>query len=198
MKKLFNVFFDEDKGDGATGAGAGVTPPVTPTTPVTPAAGAEPKYTDQQLNDLIAKNVAKELKKAGVASLDELKTVVEKVKAAPAGDDPTKKELEEIKRTTGELSARADRNEATALALKAGVSDDATLERVVKLAMSSAYEGTIAERISKIVTEVPEFVRKPGQAFGVETKNESPDATASVLDQARARLGLKAAEPVKK
>ena len=74
--------------------------------------------------------------------------------------------------------------------MKAGVTEDATLERVVKLALSPAYEGTIAERIQKVVTEVPEFIKKPGDAFGVQTKKDEQDATMSVLNQARARAGL--------
>ena len=148
------------------------------------------KYTDDQLNDIVAKALAKERKKAEAA-----KPKTEEKIDAP---DPVKTELEEVKKTTSELSARADKNEAMALALKAGVSDEKTLERVVKLALSPAYDGTIAERIQKIVTEVPEFVKVPGKPFGAETKAESQDAAESLLNQARAHIGLKTSDSGKK
>ena len=148
------------------------------------------KYTDDQLNDIVAKALAKERKKAEAA-----KPKTEEKADTP---DPVKTELEEVKKTTSELSARADKNEATALAMKAGVTEEKKLESVVKLALSPAYDGTIAERIQKIVTEVPEFVKVPGKAFGVQTTADVQDATESVLNKARAQLGLKTVEPVKK
>jgi hypothetical protein len=191
MQKLVKMFFNADDGAPAGGAPAPIDPP--PVAPVVPVAEV-PKYTDTQLNDIVKKNVAKELKKAGIDP-DAPKPPKAKDADAP---DPVKTELEEVKKTTSELSARADKNEAMALALKAGVSDEKTLERVVKLALSPAYDGTIAERIQKIVTEVPEFVKVPGKPFGAETKAESQDAAESLLNQARAHIGLKTSGSGKK
>lgn len=190
----FRFFLSPD--DGAPGAGN----PPAPVPPVTtPPAGhvddTTPKYSDKQVNDMLAakvgkeasKEVAKILEAAGIKDTAELAELA-KGKKIPAADDPAKKELEELKKSTSELTQRADRNEAEAQALKAGVKPEA-LERVVKLAMSPAYEGTISERINKIVAEVPEF-KGTGAAFGVPPKDDKQDATESVLNQARRAAGL--------
>lgn len=192
MKDLFRKFFDEDKGDGKGGAGAAE--PKVETKPED-----APKYSDKQLNDIVAKNSAKEAEKAvakilelaGVKAPEELAELAElaKLKKGAGEEDPVKKELEEIKKNQASVTDRADRNEAKAEALAAGVKKDA-LERVVKLAMSPAYEGTIAERVGKVLAELPEFIDKTGAAFGAEPKSQAQDATQSVLDRARAAAGL--------
>ena len=189
MKELFRKFFDEDKGDGKGGAGAA-------DPKVEPKPEDAPKYSDKQLNDIVAKNSAKEAEKAtakllelaGVKAPEELAELA-KLKKGAGEEDPVKKELEEIKKNQASVTERADRNEAKAEALAAGVKKDA-LERVVKLAMSPAYEGTIAERVGKVLAELPEFIDKTGAAFGAEPKSQAQDATQSVLDRARAAAGL--------
>lgn len=190
MKRdFFKALFDEDKGDGKGGAGAAEQK----------AEGKPedaPKYSDKQLNDIVAKNSAKEAEKAvakilelaGVKAPEELAELA-KLKKGADDEDPVKKELEEIKKNQASVTERADRNEAKAEALAAGVKKDA-LERVVKLAMSPAYEGTIAERVGKVLAELPEFIDKTGAAFGTAVKTETQDATMSVLDKARAAAGL--------
>lgn len=190
MKELFRKFFDEDKGDGKGGAGAAEQKAAE--TKLEDA----PKYSDKQLNDIVAKNSAKEAEKAvakilelaGVKAPEELAELA-KLKKGAGDEDPVKKELEEIKKKQASDTERADRNEAKAEALAAGVKKDA-LERVVKLAMSPAYEGTIAERVGKVLAELPEFIDKTGAAFGTAVKTETQDATMSVLDKARAAAGL--------
>lgn len=192
----FRLFLSPEGDAGAGGAPPAPVPPVT-----TPPAGhvddTTPKYSDKQVNDMLAakvgkeasKEVAKILEAAGIKDTAELAELA-KGKKTPAADDPAKKELEELKKSTSELTQRADRNEAEAQALKAGVKPEA-LERVVKLAMSPAYEGTISERINKIVAEVPEFKGTgTGAAFGVPPKDDKQDATESVLNQARRAAGL--------
>ena len=158
-----------------------------------------PKYNDKQVNDLLAAKVGKEASKevqkileaAGIKDTAELAELVKGKK--PAGeDDKTAAELAEVKKLTGELTARADKNEAVALAMKAGVLDEARLERVVKLAMSPAYEGSIAERIAKVTAEFPEVVNTQGATFGKPVKSDSQDATESMLNAARAAAGLSA------
>lgn len=189
MLKFLRMFLDDDKGDGKGGGGD------TPVPANTPPAD-ELKYSDKMLNDLIAKNAGKEAQKmlaaAGIKDLSELQELA-KLKSAPTtppADDPLKKELEEVKKTTGELICRADTNEAIAIAMKSGVLDEAKLERVVKLALSPAYDGTVKERIQKVVAEFPETVSQQGQAFGTEHKNDAKDETESMLDKARAAAGL--------
>ena len=190
MKRdFFKVLFDEDKGDGKGGAGA-----ADPKVEQKPEDA--PKYSDKQLNDIVAKNSAKEAEKAvakilelaGVKAPEELAELA-KLKKGAGEEDPVKKELDEIKKNQASVTERADRNEAKAEALAAGVKKDA-LERVVKLAMSPAYEGTIAERVGKVLAELPEFIDKTGAAFGTAVKTETQDATMSVLDRARAAAGL--------
>ena len=189
MKDLFRKFFDEDKGDGKGGAGAAETK-------AEPKPEDAPKYSDQQLNDIVKKNSAKEAEKAvakilelaGVKAPEELAELA-KLKKGAGEEDPVKKELDEIKKNQASVTERADRNEAKAEALAAGVKKDA-LERVVKLAMSPAYDGTISERVGKVLAELPEFIDKTGAAFGTAVKTETQDATMSVLDRARAAAGL--------
>jgi len=174
------------------------TPPVPPV--VDPKA---PKYNDDQLNDLIKKNTSKELARAleavGIKDPAELAELAKIKKNPPKDDkeDPTKAELENLKKTTGDLETRANSNEAKAEALGAGVKKE-NVERVVKLALSPAYEGTIAERVQKVLAEVPEFVDKSGPSFGAAHKDEKPDITDTVLNQARAAAGLKIPEAQKK
>lgn len=191
MLKFLRMFLDEDKGDGKGGAG-GEEDKKADDKKDTNAA----KYNDDQLNDLIKKNVSKEtakiLEAAGVKDIAEL-TELAKLKKKPedkAADDPLKKELEDIKKATGDLTSRADTNEAIAVAMKSGVLDEAKLERVVKLALSPAYEGTVKERIQKVVAEFPETVSQQGQAFGTEHRKDAKDETESMLDKARAAAGL--------
>ena len=189
---LKNVFFDEYKGDGKGGAGAAGDKADDKKDPASAA-----KYTDDQLNDIVAKNSAKAAAKetarllelAGVKSPEELTALAALKKTGDDKEDPTKKELDELKKSQSAITERADRNEARAEALGAGVKKDA-LDRVVKLAMSPAYDGTIAERVGKVLAELPEFIDKAGPAFGHEHKDEAQDATQSVLDKARAAAGL--------
>lgn len=193
---LKNVFFDEDKGDGKGGAGAADDK----ADDKHEQAGAA-KYTDDQLNDIVAKNSAKAAAKetarllelAGVKSPEELAALAALKKTGDGAEDPTKKELDELKKSQSAITERADRNEARAEALGAGVKKDA-LDRVVKLAMSPAYDGTIAERVGKVLAELPEFIDKTGAAFGAQVKTETQDATQSVLDKARAAAGLSPAK----
>lgn len=197
--KFRNLVMFEEEAGGGTGGGSTETPPNTDT----------PKYTDKQLNDLIVKNTSKEvskiLKDAGV---EDVKALGELVKTAKGGqekkpgekapeENPALKEIEELKKNQNEITARADKNEARAEALSAGVKPE-NIDRVVKLAMSPAYEGTIVERVAKILSEVPEFVTVPGAAFGKEQKKETQDETETILNAARRAAGLPIAETVKK
>lgn len=192
MKKLFSMFMDEDKGDGAAGAGAGSDKAKEESkTEEKKAEGEQPKYTDKQLNDLIAKNAGKEttkiLKDLGVASLDELKT---KIAATPAPkDDKGAGELKTLKEGYAALETRANRADAEAIALKAGVVEPEKLARVVKLALADT-EGTIEERVGKVLKEVPEFVKTPGTAFGAAAGNQSQDVTETLMNTIRQQNGL--------
>ena len=156
-----------------------------------------PKYSDRQLNDYLAAKVGKEASKevqkileaAGVKDIAEIAELVKGKKSA-GEEDKTAAELAELKKGLGEITSRADKNEAIALAMKAGVLDDAKLERVVKLAMSAAYEGTVAERVAKVTAEFPEVVNTQGAAFGKEVKADKQDTTESLLNAARIAAGL--------
>lgn len=195
MRKLFrNFFYDEDKGDGAAGAGAGSdTVKAEETKSEETKQGEQPKYTDTQLNDILKKNLTKEtgkiLKDLGVASLDELKSKISATPAPATGKEAD--ELNALKTGYAKLNERADKSDAEASALKAGVSplEPEKLARVVKLALADS-EGTIEERVGRVLKEVPEFVKTPGQAFGAQSGNQSQDVTETLMNQIRAQNGL--------
>ena len=196
MKDFFkSIFFDEDKGDGASGAGAGTEGAKTDDKKAEEKKAddktEQPKYTDKQLNDIVTKHVTKEtgkiLKDFGVASLDELKS---KIAGTPA--PTTAKETDELKTLKegyAALEFRANRADAEAAALKAGVAEPEKLARVVKLALADT-EGTIEERVGRVLKEVPEFVKTPGQAFGAQSGNQTQDVTETLMNQIRQQNGL--------
>ena len=174
------VFFDAD---GAGGGGGPQVPPVV-TPPADPAAPASPnsnppavpqdvaKYTDKQLNDLVAKNAAKEaariLKDAGIEPTGDLKKDVEAFKAwkqsTMTETERLKAQLEERDTADAETKKTTDAIRAENAALRNGVPAD-KVDRVVKL--SAGYEGeTPDERVAAVLAEFPEFKAGPGDIGG--------------------------------
>jgi hypothetical protein len=184
--KRWNVFFAPD--DGITGA-VPAAPATEPTT--TPAATQEapeaPLYTNKQLNDLVAKNSAKEaakiLKDAGLESTGDLKKDVEAFKAwkqsTMTETDRLKAQLAEREGADTEAKKAADAIRAENIALKKGVPGD-KVDRVVKL--SAGYEGdTVEERVAAALAEFPEFTRGPVKDIGAPAHGQGVDDDTAML-----------------
>ena len=195
MKRFPLVFFDEDKGDGKGGAGAGeiVTPPA-------PEVGEKVRTfaSNKELNDFIVsketKATEKILKELGIT---DVKSGKEGLEAFRKWQDEQKSEAErrdaQIKELTEGRTAdqiRAEKAEAKAEALANGVPVE-RLDRVMKLALSGNYEGSTEEKIKAVIAEFPEFVKAPeGGSFGQQQKNAQLSATDTVLEKARKAAGL--------
>jgi hypothetical protein len=155
------------------------------------------KYTDKQLNDLIAKNSGKAAEKAqaellsrygfkDATELDELKKLRD---SQMSETERLKAELEETKAKTGELTKSAQISEGRAEAVSLGVPAESAA-RVAKFALDCEGE-TIADKVKSFLAENPEFIRKPeGSAFGSKSKNETPNDQDALLALARKQAGL--------
>jgi len=176
-----------------------------PAEPLTPVAEA-PLYTNKQLNDLLARDAGKEVKKllaeAGFdpsgdikADLAKLKTIrdgqlteeqkrAEKEKAAKDEIDTAKREASEAKIEASALRAGLKAPE------KDGDENDRRLKRFVRLA--NGYDGTEAEKVAAVLADFPEFVRKeaPGDV-GRLTKGSQVNEEEALLAQMKKNAGIK-------
>lgn len=197
MKRM-RMFFAPDTGaDG--GAGADNAPAVTDngagTTPTQTAEQEQPKYTDKQVNDLIAKNkgkaVAELLQKSGFASEEELnKALAEFKKMQDANKSETEKlqsQKDDIAKKLTEAEARATLAEFRAEALAQGVGKE-TSEKVAKWAQD--YDGeTTADKVKAFLAENPQFAdggestaKQAGTKFSSKTTNQLPNKQAEMLE----------------
>lgn len=190
--KRWNVFFAPD--DGVTGAAPAA--PATETDP-TPEAPEVAKYTDKQLNDLIAKNSAKAAEKAraellgsiGVKDASEIEELKKARESQMTEAEKLKAELDALKGAEAESKKAADAVKAENVALKKGVPGD-KVDRVVKL--SAGYEGdTVEERVNAVLSDFPEFARGPVKDIGAPSHGQTQNEADSLLEKARAQLGLK-------
>lgn len=164
-----------------------------------PAADA-PKYTDKQLNDLLARDAGKEVKKmlaeAGLDTSGDIKADLAKLKAArDAQLTDEQKRAERDKAIEAELSAskrEASEARAEAAALKAGVPAD-KCERVRKLALAGDYDGaTEAEKVAAVLSDFPEFVKSATPPeFGAAVKGGKVDETDAAFAMVKKNLGIK-------
>jgi predicted nucleic acid-binding Zn-ribbon protein len=166
MKDFFNMFLLEED-DGANPQVA--TPEQAPGQ--TPEPQEEPKFTQKQLNDLIAKNKsdtqAKLLKQMGVESFDDVKEGLKQLKEMQLQGKSKAEQLEiqnkEMAQKLEELSNGKNSAESKLAAIMKGV-DPKKLDRALKLA--NAYEGeTAEEKIEAMLEEFPEL-KKGQQAEG--------------------------------
>lgn len=184
--------------DGVSGGSTDVAEQVTPETPEqeTQAAVEEvAKYTDKQLNDLIAKNSDKEVKKLlgkyGLESTEQLAAVIEADKKRKEADMTAEERARQIEKDAEEKIAtaqrRADESEAVAEALRLGV-DPAKVDRIKKLLPS--YEGeSVSERVGEILKDIPELIKKAG-SLGLETRNQNLNAEEEALAKMKKAAGL--------
>lgn len=172
----------------------------TPAAVADPAAEA-PKYTDKQLNDLIAREATKREAAAKAAMMKELG--VDTPEALAALKKLREEKMTESERSAASLKAKDDavlaaRAEADAAraeveAFKAGISAE-NLARAIKLA--GTYEGaTMAEKIAAVVADFPMLKGKAGAGtvggtLGVETKHEQLNEQEELLAKARKQAGL--------
>jgi hypothetical protein len=180
---------------------APVTPPATTPAADPPAPAAEaPKYTDKQLNDLLARDAGKEVKKllaeAGFDPTGDIKADLAKLKTIRDGQlTDEQKRAERDKEIEGKMTtAQREASEAKAetAALKAGVPADKA-ERVRKLALAGDYEGaTEAEKVAAVLLDFPEFVKKeaPGDV-GRLTKGSQVNEEEAMLAQLKKNAGIK-------
>jgi len=156
----------------------------------------QPKYTDKQLNDLIAKNSGKELKKTleayGLKSPEEIAELVKLKQSQMSDAEKTAARIAELEASYKSAQEKADAAEAKVDAIAKGVPADKAA-KVVKLAMSGDYEGdSIADKIGKVLAEFPEFIAKQGGAdFGGKTDGQTPNADDELRKKMRAVAGLK-------
>lgn len=171
----------------------------------TPASGQQTetpevaKYTDKQLNDLIAKNSAKAAEKAraellgsiGVKDASEIEALKKARESQMTEAEKLKAELEALKGADAESKKAADAVKAENAALKKGVPAD-KVDRVVKL--SAGYEGdTVEERVAAVLADFPEFARGQVKDIGAPAHGQTQNEADSLLEKARAQLGLKKA-----
>lgn len=184
---------------------AAVQPEVKPVAGQAPAADAQvedkPKYTDKQLNDLIAKESAKRSEGARTALLKEYG--IESPEALAELKKLRDEKMTESEKTAAAFKAKddavltakaeADAARAEVEAFKAGVSA-ANLAKVIKLA--GTYEGaTMAEKIAAVLADFPMMGKANaapagGGSLGVETKHEELSEVEAMLAKARKQAGL--------
>ena len=157
------------------------------------------KYTDKQLNDLIAKNSAKAAEKAraellgsiGVKDASEIEELKKARESQMTEAEKLKAELDALKGADAESRKAADAAKAENAALKKGVPADKA-DRVVKL--SAGYEGdTVEERVSAVLADFPEFARGTVKDIGAPAHGQTQNEADLLLEKARAQLGLKKA-----
>lgn len=157
------------------------------------------KYTDKQLNDLIAKNAAKATEKAraellgsiGVKDASEIEALKKAREAQMTEAERLKAELDALKGADAEGKKAADAIRAENAALKKGVPAD-KVDRVVRL--SAGYDGdSVDERVAAVLAEFPEFIKGPVRDIGAPAHGQTQNESDALLEKARAQLGLKKA-----
>ena len=154
-------------------------------------------YDDKQVNDLIAKNSAKAAEKAqrelldkyGLKSTEDIDALVKLKQEKMTEAEKQQALLQEKETALAQL--RTEKEQALALgeALRKGVPAD-KVDRVVKLAQG--YEGeTVAEKISAVLTEFPEFIKAPVKDIGAPSQSQSLTEKDALLETLRRNTGLK-------
>ena len=184
------------------------TPPVTtPTQTTEQQQSTEKKYDDKQVNDLIAKNAAKEAEKAkaellkelGITDLNAYKTEAAKKKEEEDAKKTADQKLQEqIAAQSEALKTLREENEIAKMstaALKAKIPETIT-EKVAKAAMS--YEGsTPDEKIKAYIADFPWVIppapdsQTVAPKFGTKTISQIPNETQALIDQIEAQVGIK-------
>jgi hypothetical protein len=157
-----------------------------------------PKYTDKQLNDLIAKNKGKGveelLKTAGFQTQDELTKALADYKAMQDKNKTDAEKLADENKKTAEKLAEAEKKAALAdfraEALAQGVSKEAS-EKVAKWAQD--YDGkTAEEKITAFLKDNPQFAQSEAKLaapkISSKTVSQTPDAEAALLERIKKQM----------
>ena len=175
------------------------TPETTPAQEATETQAQEaPKYTDKQLNDLIAKNKGKGveelLKAAGFQTQDELTKALADYKAMQDKNKTDAEKLADENKKTAEKLAEAEKKyalaEFRAEALVQGVNKEAS-EKVAKWAQD--YEGkTAEEKVTAFLKDNPQFaqseVKPTAPKISSKTVSQTPDAEAALLERIKKQM----------
>jgi phage protein D len=158
------------------------------------------KYTDKQLNDLIAKNAGKASEKTraeilaelGADSIDTLKArLAKQAEAEKAGMTEAEKykaELEAEKKARLEEAGKRTAAELRAEIIGKGVPADKA-DKVAKLA--AGYDGeTIAAKVEAVLAEFPEFVKPQAQQVGIEGRKSNLSEEDALLSMLGSSVGL--------
>lgn len=158
------------------------------------------KYTDKQLNDLIAKNAGKASEKTraeilaelGADSIDTLKARLAKQdeaeKAGMTEAEKYKAELETEKKARLEEASKRTAAELRAEIIGKGVPADKA-DKVAKLA--AGYDGeTIAAKVEAVLAEFPEFVKAQAQQVGIEGRKSNLSEEDALLSMLGSSVGL--------
>lgn len=159
---------------------------------------AEAKYTDAQLNDLIAKEASKREKKAqaalmerlGVKTPEELDALKKLREEKMTDSEKAAAALKEKEDAITAARAEAESARAEAEALKRGVAPE-RVERLVKIA--GTYDGaSIAEKLDAALKDFPEFgkAQATSQNLGKETTHQSQSDEERLIALARKQAGL--------
>lgn len=178
----------------------GATPPAPGATlPATDPAPEQPKYTDKQLNDLIAKEAGKRQEKAtadllakmGFKSIEEVEAFNKSRQESMTQAEKDKLKLAEQEAAAATNAKERDEARAEVAALKAGVPAD-KVAKVVKLA--AGYDGdTMEDKITALLADFPDFVKGQMQAprnAGLVTGQQGVSDEERLLAIARKQAGL--------
>lgn len=176
-----------------------VVPSVEPTKEVQASEVKEsPKYTDKEVNDLIAakegsakaKARAELLKQYGFESEDAIAELKKMRDEKMTESERMAQSLKEREEAVNAAKAEAQAARAEAEALKRGVNAE-RVARLVKIA--GTYEGeSISEKLDAALKDFPEFIAKPApENMGKETKHEEVSDIDRLLDLARKQARLK-------
>ena len=182
----------------------------TTTVPATPAQGTQatppvtepaeqPKYTDKQLNDLIAKESGKRQEKAtadllakmGFKSIEEVEAFNKTRQESMTQAEKDKLKIAEQEAAAATNAKERDEAKAEVAALKAGVPAD-KVAKVVKLA--AGYDGdTMDAKITALLADFPDFVKAQAgapQNAGRVTGQQGVSDEERLLAIARKQAGL--------
>lgn len=179
-----------------------VTPATPAQTPATPPAPEpeQPKYTDKQLNDLIAKESGKRQEKAtadllakmGFKSIEEVEAFNKSRQESMTQAEKDKLKLAEQESAAATNAKERDEARAEVAALKAGVPAD-KVAKVVKLA--AGYDGdTMEAKITALLDDFPDFMKgqsvQAPQNAGRVTGQQGVSDEERLLAIARKQAGL--------
>ena len=166
----------------------------------TQATAEQPKYTDKQLNDLIAKESGKRQEKAtadllakmGFKSIEDVESFQKTRQESMTQAEKDKLKIAETETAAQTAARERDEAKAEVAALKAGVPAD-KVAKVVKLA--AGYDGdTMDAKITALLADFPDFIKQAtGQAaqnVGRVTGQQGVSDEERLLAIARKQAGL--------